>query len=121
MQRSAHEQDEIDAAEAEADAAVAALLAATGVPHDDGHLTSEPQVDLQSARPRTPLDVSATAAELDGQLQVGQVPPPPIERRGSKTTSMDLFFRQEDLIDKFLFAAVAGNGTRGFVLPLRPR
>ncbi|BGO96614.1 hypothetical protein NBRC10513v2_000552 [Rhodotorula toruloides] len=110
VQRSAQEQAELEAADAEADAAVAALLAATGaVDDDDAKLSAEPRTETRGARPRTPLYVSATPAELDGKLQVGEVPPPPIERRGSKTTSMDLFFRREDLIDKFLFAAVAGN------------
>ncbi|BGP04759.1 Ras guanine nucleotide exchange factor R [Rhodotorula toruloides] len=109
-QRSAQEQAELEAADAEADAAVAALLAATGaVDDDDAKLSAEPHTEMRGARPRTPLYVSATPAELDGKLQVAEVPPPPIERRGSKTTSMDLFFRREDLIDKFLFAAVAGN------------
>ncbi|GEM06325.1 RAS guanyl-releasing protein 1 [Rhodotorula toruloides] len=109
VHRSAREQAELEAADAEADAAVAVLLAATGAVDDEEMLSAEPRTDMRTARPRTPLYVSATPAELDGKLHVGDLPPPPIERRASKTNSMDLFFRQEDLIDKFIFASVAGN------------
>ncbi|GAA5976797.1 hypothetical protein JCM11641_000874 [Rhodosporidiobolus odoratus] len=35
--------------------------------------------------------------------------PQPTDRRSSKTAALDLYFKREDVIDKFLFAAVSGN------------
>ncbi|GAA6032824.1 hypothetical protein JCM8097_000814 [Rhodosporidiobolus ruineniae] len=55
--------------------------------------------------PREPV------AERAAQVVEGvQQPVQPEEgRRSSKTAALDLYFRRDDLIDKFLFAAVSGN------------
>ncbi|GAA6001903.1 hypothetical protein JCM10207_002371 [Rhodosporidiobolus poonsookiae] len=109
------------AIEAEADAAIRAALAAGAESASEGE--GEGEMPLSPASAVTVIrseDTTSTAASTDGSrgsaqgrelLKGGVVLPQPqtAERRGSKTAALDLYFQRDDMIDKFLFAAVAGN------------
>ncbi|GAA5995014.1 uncharacterized protein JCM10292_004489 [Rhodotorula paludigena] len=121
--------------EAEAEAAVAAMLASVAA--EEGDQTEEhvsvpgPQL-AASENADAPLPAyEAQEPPLDQQQQHEQQQqqqqqqqqsvaeetvmagvlsaPSSKDRRASKNGSLELFFRREDLLDKFLFAAVAGN------------
>ncbi|BGP44775.1 hypothetical protein JCM10450v2_000589 [Rhodotorula kratochvilovae] len=98
------EDDEPDY-DAEAAEAVAAMLASVARGEDDADVPyaplAAPQEPEQQEKPPQEEHFSAGVVPYS--------PPAALERRGFKPQTLDLFFKRDDLIDKFLFASVAGN------------
>ncbi|GAA6047337.1 hypothetical protein JCM3770_001894 [Rhodotorula araucariae] len=98
--------------EAEAEAAVAAMLASVASGEDDGG--GDDGGDEVSYAPPQPVEAprEGEPTQEESHFHAGVVPHPPsasLDQRGSKPQTADLFFNRDDLIDKFLFASVAGN------------
>ncbi|GAA5887683.1 hypothetical protein JCM6882_001495 [Rhodosporidiobolus microsporus] len=101
------------ALDAEADAALRAAFSEAGVEDETREAPLSPVGTVQTATSggtggpeRVALGVGTDRAR--GAVVLPQ-PGAGADRRGSKTAALDLYFSREDLIDKFLFAAVSGN------------
>ncbi|BGP12723.1 hypothetical protein JCM10213_008861 [Rhodosporidiobolus nylandii] len=113
-------QDEQALLDAEADAAFRAALGEAGANGEEGEiggLGSPASVGGQTFETHiTGWTAGASTETRRSSVSVGGIegekvalPQGLMERRGSKTSALDLYFRREDMIDKFLFAAVSGN------------